>query len=132
MKAGTWRKWAGTLKENTYALYLAYRDPRVPLLAKILIGLLIAYILSPIDLIPDFIPVIGYLDDLLLIPAAIWLIIYFIPGDVWRECQALAMNRLSEVSVNRWALVIVIFIWFIAVVSLTLWLWICLVDLFSG
>ena len=87
MKNGAWKKWAYSLKKNTYALYLASKDPRVPTLAKIVIGVVVAYALSPIDLIPDFIPVIGYLDDLLLLPLGIWLAIRLMPQIVWKECQ---------------------------------------------
>jgi uncharacterized membrane protein YkvA (DUF1232 family) len=85
-----WKRWVDTLKSNVYALYLAARDPRVPLPAKIVIGAVVAYALSPIDLIPDFIPVIGYLDDLVLLPMGIWLAQRLVPKDVWRECQAVA------------------------------------------
>jgi uncharacterized membrane protein YkvA (DUF1232 family) len=62
--------WASRLKSETYAVYLAYRDPRTPWYAKVLAALVVGYAFSPIDLIPDFIPVLGYLDDLLIVPAA--------------------------------------------------------------
>lgn len=73
------------LKTETYALYLAYRDPRVPWYAKVLIVMIIGYALSPIDLIPDFIPVLGYVDDLIIIPAGISLAIKMIPKEVLEE-----------------------------------------------
>ena len=98
MKNGTWKKWAVSLKSNTYALYLASRDTRVPICAKIMIGLVVAYALSPIDLVPDFIPVIGYLDDLLLLPLGIWLAIRLVPQEVWKECQSLALERVTKMS----------------------------------
>jgi uncharacterized membrane protein YkvA (DUF1232 family) len=82
-----------TVKINTYALYLAGRDPRVPWAARILIALVAAYALSPVDLIPDVIPVIGYLDDLLLIPLGIWLALRFVPTVVWQECRQKAARR---------------------------------------
>ena len=115
MKNGAWAKWAAALKNNTYALYLASKDTRVPLLAKIIIGLVLAYALSPIDLIPDFIPVIGYLDDLLLLPLGIWIAIQLIPRDVWNECQASAVERVSDMPRNRLAAGIIILIWVLAI-----------------
>jgi len=77
-----WKNWAAALKEDTYALYLASRDPRVPLVAKFIVVLVVTYALSPIDLIPDFIPVLGYLDDLLLLPLGIAPAIKLMPRDV--------------------------------------------------
>ena len=67
------RRWAGALKRDVMVLWLAARDPRVRFAAKLLAGLVAAYAISPIDLIPDFVPVLGLLDDLLLVPAGIWL-----------------------------------------------------------
>ncbi len=82
----TLKRWAKKLKSTLYALYLAYKDPQTPLSAKIVAAIVIAYALSPIDLIPDFIPVIGYLDDLLLLPLGIMLAIKLIPKEVWERC----------------------------------------------
>ena len=123
MKNGAWKKWVSALKQNTYALYLASRDPRVPILAKVVIGLVVAYALSPIDLIPDFIPLIGYLDDLILLPLGIWLSIRLIPQEVWRECQVLAAEQMSELPRNRRAALVIALIWFLAIVGFMLWLW---------
>lgn len=78
---------ARRLKSETYALYLAYRDPRVPWYAKLIVASVVAYAFSPIDLIPDFIPVLGYLDDLVLIPVGIALALKLIPPDVMAECR---------------------------------------------
>ena len=119
----TLKKWASTLKQNTYALYLASRDKRVPLLAKIVIGLVVAYALSPIDLIPDFIPLIGYLDDFILLPFGIWLSIRFIPREVWRECQIVAAKQIDDLPGNNRAAYVVVFIWLFALVCFILWLW---------
>lgn len=119
----TWKKWAVSVKNNTYALYLASRDTRVPLLAKIIIGLVVAYALSPIDLIPDFIPVIGYLDDLLLLPIGIWLAIRLIPRDVWKECQALAVEPVSDMPRSHRAAVVIVIIWLLAIAGFMLWAW---------
>ena len=123
MKNGAWKKWASSLKKNTYALYLASKDPRVPVLAKIVVGVVVAYALSPIDLIPDFIPVIGYLDDLLLTPLGIWLSIRLIPQPVWEECQALSKERAINMPHNRQAAIVIIIIWVLAIVVSIFWLW---------
>lgn len=123
MKSGAWKKWASALKRNTYALYLAAQDPRVPILAKIIIGLVVAYALSPIDLIPDFIPAIGYLDDLILLPLGIWLCIRLIPQEVWLQCQALAGKQISELPRNHRAATVIIIIWLLALTGFILWLW---------
>ncbi len=86
------KHWARALKRDVMALSLAARDPRVPWLAKLIAAAVAAYALSPIDLIPDFIPVIGYLDDLLIVPAGIWLAIRLIPPDVMAELRAAAAD----------------------------------------
>jgi len=123
MRSGAWKQWASALKKNTYALYLASKDPRVPTLAKIIVGLVVAYALSPIDLIPDFIPVIGYLDDLLLLPLGIWLAIRLIPGSVWEECQLLAAERTLDMPRNRQAAIVIIILWVLAITGFTFWVW---------
>ena len=86
---------ARTIRRDTYALYLACRDPRVPWYAKALAGAVLAYALSPIDLIPDFIPVIGYLDDLLIVPAGLALVRRMIPAAVLAEHRATAAERIE-------------------------------------
>jgi len=123
MKKGAWKKWASSLKENTYALYLVSKNPAVPVLAKIVIAVVVAYALSPIDLIPDFIPVIGYLDDLLLLPLGVWLAIHLIPQPVWKECQALAQEQASNMPHNRRAAVVIIIIWVLTLTVFIFWLW---------
>ena len=105
------KEWANSLKKNTYALYLASREPSVPWQAKIIIALVVAYALSPIDLIPDFIPVIGYIDDLLLLPIGIWLTILMIPEATWNECQLSAQQTIIELPKNWRAGAVIIFIW---------------------
>src|SRR6266481_3389537 len=84
------KAWARDLKRDSHAVYLASRDPRVPWYAKAIAIAVAAYALSPIDLIPDFIPVIGYLDDLIIVPLGIWLVVWLIPGEVMAECSAKA------------------------------------------
>jgi uncharacterized membrane protein YkvA (DUF1232 family) len=90
-----WKGWARALKRDTYALYLACRDPRVPWYAKVLAAAVVAYAFSPIDLIPDFIPVLGYLDDLLLVPLGIALVLRLVPAPVMAECRTAAAARLA-------------------------------------
>src|SRR4030042_5323458 len=83
----SWRAKVKRLKTDVYALYLAFRDRRPPWYAKAFIILIVAYALSPVDLLPDFIPVIGYLDDLILVPAGIYLAIKMVPLTVMNECR---------------------------------------------
>src|SRR5215212_6202650 len=87
MNLGEWKRWAGRLKSETYALYLAYKDPRVPWYAKLFVALVVGYAFSPIDLIPDSIPVLGYLDDLILVPLGVALAVRMIPPPVLAECR---------------------------------------------
>jgi uncharacterized membrane protein YkvA (DUF1232 family) len=112
--------WAERIKTDTWALYLASSDPRVPWYAKLLAGLIIAYALSPIDLIPDFIPVVGYLDDLLLVPAGIALAARLIPRDVLEEHRAQARRRLGERHPHsRLGAILVVAVWGIGVLWLS-------------
>lgn len=90
------RRWARRLKTETYALYLAARDPRVPWYARVFLLALVAYALSPIDLIPDFIPVFGYLDDLVIVPLGIWLALRMVPPEVMQECRARAAELMAS------------------------------------
>ena len=82
-----WLERAKQLKTEIHALYLACRDPRTPWYAKALAICVVGYAFSPIDLIPDFIPVLGYLDDIILLPMGIWLVVKIIPPDVLTECR---------------------------------------------
>ena len=98
-----WKTAARSLKGEAYALYLAYRDPRLPWYARLFAGLVVAYAFSPIDLIPDFIPVLGYLDDLVLIPLGIALALKMIPAQVLSESRERARERLAEGKPANWA-----------------------------
>jgi uncharacterized membrane protein YkvA (DUF1232 family) len=89
----SWRARVRQLERETLALYLAYRDPRTPWYAKVWAAIVVAYALSPIDLIPDFIPLLGYLDDLLLVPLGIALAIRLIPPAVLSDCRAQAARQ---------------------------------------
>lgn len=103
---------ADTLKSETYALYLAARDPRTPWCAKAFATLVVAYALSPIDLIPDFIPVLGYLDDLILIPLGIWGAVKMIPAPILAESREKAADAFKDGKpVSRAAGVVIALIW---------------------
>ena len=121
-KIQTWKTQAAKLKLETYALYLAYRDPRVPFHARIFAALVVGYAFSPIDLIPDFIPVLGYLDDLLLIPLGVKIALTMIPAEVMSESRAAAQALMDEGKpVNRIAAVIVVGIWLLLAGLLVVW-----------
>ena len=106
---------ARLLKEETYGLYLAARDPRTPWYAKLLVAAIVAYALSPIDLIPDFIPVLGYLDDLVLIPLGILLALKLIPPQVMADCRMRTQNAMRDGKpASRAAAAIIIVIWLAA------------------
>lgn len=109
-----WKQYAKSIKVETYALYLAYRDPRVPLYARIFAACVAGYAFSPIDLIPDPIPVLGYLDDLVIIPVGIWLALKMIPPAVLEECRIQAQEVIKQGKpVNRAAAVVIVIIWLI-------------------
>ena len=108
----TWKTRARALRIEVYALLLAYRDPRVPWYARFIAACVVAYAFSPIDLIPDPIPVLGYLDDLVLIPLGIWLALKLIPPEVMAECRARAQEELTgDKPVNWVAGAIIIAVW---------------------
>jgi uncharacterized membrane protein YkvA (DUF1232 family) len=110
------------LKAETFALYLAARDPRTPWYAKLLVAGIVAYAFSPIDLIPDFVPVIGYLDDLILIPIGIALAIKLIPHQVFAECQARANETIQNGKpVSRVAGAVIVIIWLILAALCFVW-----------
>ena len=110
---GEWKRWAGRLKSETHALYLAYRDPRVPWYAKLFAALVVGYAFSPIDLIPDPIPVLGYLDDLILVPLGVALAVRMIPEDVLSESRQKAreMVERGERPVGRAAAAVIVVLW---------------------
>jgi uncharacterized membrane protein YkvA (DUF1232 family) len=104
------RSWAREIKRDVHALYLCARDPRVPWYAKAVALAVAAYALSPIDLIPDFIPVLGYLDDAIIVPLGILLAVRLIPADVLAEHRASAAEA-GERPVSRTAAIVIITIW---------------------
>ncbi len=105
---------ARALKRETHALYLAGRDPRTPWLAKLVIAMVVAYALSPIDLIPDFIPVLGYLDDVLLLPLGIYLRLKLIPAAALADARHPAHQASFNMAASRAATVVVILLWMIS------------------
>jgi uncharacterized membrane protein YkvA (DUF1232 family) len=116
-----WRAWAKKLKTEIIALYLAYRDPRTPWYARVVIGLVVVYAFSPIDLIPDFIPVLGYLDDMLLLPLGIALAIRLLPDVVLAECREQAREYADQPTYRAAALVIIGF-WILIGIGVVRWL----------
>jgi len=115
------KAWAKAIKRDTMTLYLAARDPRVPWYAKAVAAAVAAYALSPIDLIPDFIPVIGYLDDLIILPLGILLVIKMIPPELLAELREKADTMLEEKPRSIVAAVVIILIW-LGLLALTGWL----------
>lgn len=108
------KAWARRLKTELYALYLAADDPRLPWPVKLLAISVVGYALSPIDLIPDFIPLLGYLDDLILLPVGIWLLLKLIPPPLMAECRLKAQAE-SDRSLPKstTAVVVIIGIWLV-------------------
>lgn len=114
---------ARRLKCETYAIYLAARDPRTPWYARVLAAAVAAYAFSPIDLIPDFIPVLGYVDDLLIVPAGLWLAVRLVPADVLADARARAQEAEGGKPVSRTAAAIVVAIWLLGAGILAAWLY---------
>lgn len=107
-----WKQRARSLKTELYAIYLAYRDPRVPWYARVVAACVVGYAFSPIDLIPDPIPILGYLDDLILLPLGIALALRLIPPPVMAECREQAREAMREGRpVNRIAAGVIVAIW---------------------
>jgi uncharacterized membrane protein YkvA (DUF1232 family) len=125
------RDWAIALKRDVLSLWFAYRDPRTPLLPKVLAMAIVAYALSPIDLIPDFIPVLGYLDELILLPGAIYLTLKLIPAEVLAESRQRAAQWLAgnKAKPKSWAAAAVIVLIWCALVWLA---WRALAPLLSA
>jgi uncharacterized membrane protein YkvA (DUF1232 family) len=107
------KRWAHTIKRDVIALWIAARDARTPVAAKIVAGAVAAYALCPVDLIPDFVPVLGYLDDLLIVPLGILLAVKLVPGPLMIEFREQAARR-QERPVSRDGLMVIIAIWIVA------------------
>jgi uncharacterized membrane protein YkvA (DUF1232 family) len=119
------RSWATRVKRDGVTLWFACRHPRAPWHAKALGVFVVAYALSPIDLIPDFIPVLGYLDDLLLLPGLIWLAIRLLPADVLAECRMQADQWIATTGArptSRVGACLIVAIWLACGTGLAFWL----------
>ncbi|OHV76502.1 YkvA family protein [Rhizobium sp. LCM 4573] len=115
------KAWAKSLKRDIVALWLAARDSRVPWTAKLMAGAVAAYALSPVDLIPDFVPILGYLDDLVIVPLGIMLAIRLIPPALMAEFRAEAAGRATRPS-SHGGLAFILALWAAALIFLGLWL----------
>ena len=116
------RGWARALKRETLVVYYAARDPRTPWAARLLALAVAAYALSPIDLIPDFIPVLGYLDDVILVPLGIALVMRFVPAPVRADAHARA-EAASERPTSRGMAAVIVGIWAVALALVVAWGW---------
>ena len=115
-----WKQRARQLKTETYALYLAYKDPRTPWYARLFAALVVGYAFSPIDLVPDFIPVLGYLDDLILVPLGAALALKMIPPVVIAESREKAREVMSEGKPTSWAAATVIIALWLLLAAMTI------------
>ena len=113
---------ARALKNEAFAVYLAAKDPRTPWYAKALIFFVVAHTFSPIDLIPDFIPVLGYLDDLIITPGGLWLAVRMIPPEVLEEARKTAATQGFDRRVGYVGMVIIILIWTVILTGIVLYL----------
>ena len=119
----SWKQRVRQLKKETYAIYLACKDPRVSWYAKVLATCVVAYAFSPIDLIPDVIPILGYLDDLILVPLGIILVMRMISPDVLAECREKAETAVDQGKPTNWiAAVFVVSIWFTLGILAVIWM----------
>ena len=116
----TAKRWAREIKRDVVALYIAGRDPRTPWHAKVVAIAVAAYAISPIDLIPDFIPIIGYLDDLIIVPLGIMLAVCLIPVDLMAEFRHAASER-GRLPVHWAGAAVVVAIWLVALAAVTYW-----------
>ncbi len=115
MSLVSWKNRVRALKRETFTLYFVCRHPRVPWYAKFLALIVVGYALSPIDLIPDFIPVLGYLDDLILIPLGVMLIIRLVPADVVAECRVRSAEIVGKATrAGKIAAGVIVVIWIFA------------------
>ncbi len=114
------KQWARSIKRDVVALYVAGRDPRTPWHAKAVALAVVAYAISPIDLIPDFIPVLGYLDDLIIVPLGIMLAVRLIPADLMAEFRQAASER-GRLPAHWAGAATVVVIWLVALAAVTYW-----------
>jgi uncharacterized membrane protein YkvA (DUF1232 family) len=116
------KDWARALKRNVVALWFACKDPRTPPLAKAVAVFTVGYALSPIDLIPDFIPVLGFVDDAIILPGLIWLVLRMVPAQVMTDCRAKAdawFAQGQQKPASRVAAIVIVAVW----IAVATWLW---------
>ncbi len=118
-----WKDKAKKLETEGHVLYLALKDPRTPWYARAFIAVVVAYILSPIDLIPDFIPVLGYIDDLLVLPAGIYITLKMIPRDVLEECREKAVSSTITGRSGWIAAAIIVIVWLLVIYLVVRAIW---------
>lgn len=117
------RQWARKLKNEVIAMYFVIKHPETPLYAKVLAAIIVGYALSPIDLIPDFVPILGYVDDVILLPLGIALVIKMIPAKILKACREEAETNPPGTKPKIWvAAYVIVMLWFMVVYSLYEWL----------
>lgn len=122
MAVASLRRWARALKQQALVVYFASRDPRTPWPVRLLAIAVAAYALSPIDLIPDFIPVLGLLDDLVLVPLGVWLVLRALPARVVRDARERARVAVAR-PVSRGMAVVIVGVWLLAAALVVAWAW---------
>lgn len=124
--SGRLKSWAEQLQQEIFTIYLVFLDSRTPISARLIAGAVVAYVFSPIDLIPDFIPILGYLDDLILIPLGITLVIHLVPAEVLKSCRKMAKEQPPQICIPGWTgLILVLSTWIIFMVLFYfLFLWV--------
>ena len=122
------KAWANRLKRQIFILYYAYQDARTPWYAKLFTACVVAYAFSPIDLIPDFIPILGYVDDVILLPIGIWLALKMIPKNVLSDCEVKAEEKMKNSKPKNWIVgSLIVFIWSFIII----WAFIKIYSFFS-
>lgn len=114
---------ARALKREAYAIYIAARDPRTPWYVRALIFFVVAHTFSPIDLIPDFIPVLGYLDDLIITPGGIWLAVRLIPAEVMEDAREKAATYDLDGRIGKVGAVLIVSVWVIVTIGIVYLIW---------
>ena len=114
------RAWAKRLKREILAVHIAARDPRTPMAARLIAAAVVAYAISPIDLVPDFIPVLGQIDDLIIVPLGLWLALTLIPPDVLAQARAAAQDE-ARVPGGKAAAALIVALWIAALAAAAWW-----------
>lgn len=123
MSKESWKEKTRQLKTEVHALYLAFRDPRVPWYARVLMAFIIGYAVCPIDLVPDFIPVLGQIDDLIIVPVGISIVLRMIPKSVMEECRQRAREEPIRTRTKWVVTILIISIWAVAIYLMLRLVW---------